>query len=124
MPVSKATQKVLVKIPGAKGNKTLTQLYRALPDLKLLMIVRNPVTRMISNIMHEYFNPGGIFEGQELPKIDDILLDLVPDFQEHKNFKGLFIFRLLLMVNLNIIQAVSTIISSTCQIINEYLTAF
>ena len=67
------------------------------------MIVRNPVTRMISHIMHEYFNPGGIFEGQDLPKIDDILLDLVPDLQAKKNFNGLFLFRLLLIVNLNII---------------------
>ena len=67
------------------------------------MIVRNPITRMISHIMHEYFNPGGMFEGQDLPKIDDILLDLVPDFQGHKNFNGFFLFRLLLIVNFNII---------------------
>ena len=88
MPVSKATQKVVVKIPGlnnrTKGSNALTELSQALPDLKLLMIVRNPVTRMISHIMHEYFNPGGIFEGQELPKIDDILLDHVPDTEGPK----------------------------------------
>ena len=98
MPVSKPSQKVVVKIPGlarTKGSKALTQLSQALPDLKLLMIVRNPITRMISHIMHEYFNPGGMFEGQELPKIDDILLDLVPDFKGHKSFNGLFVITLL-----------------------------
>ena len=98
MPFSNVGQKAVVKIPGlarTKGSKTLTQLFQALPHLKLLMIVRNPITRMISHIMHEYFNPGGIFEGQELPKIDDILLDLVPDFQGHKSFNGLFLSTLL-----------------------------
>ena len=75
MPLSKASQKVVVKIPGlarTKGRKTLTQVSKALPDLKLLIVVRNPITRMISHIMHKYFNPGGMFEGHELPKIDDI----------------------------------------------------
>ena len=98
MPESQPSQKVIVKIPGlvrTKDRKTLTQFHQALPDLKLLMIVRNPITRMISHIMHEYFNPGGIFEGQGLPRIDDILLDLVPDLQEHKNFHGLFVISLL-----------------------------
>ena len=102
MPVSKVGQKAVVKIPGlvrTKGSKILTQVFQALPDLKLLMIVRNPVTRMISHITHEYFNPGGIFEGQELPKIDDILLDLVPDFQRHNNFNGLSLSTLLSLVN-------------------------
>ena len=101
MPVTKAYQKVVVKIPGltqrTKGSKTLTKIYQALPDLKLLMIVRNPVTRMISHIMHEYFNPGGIFEGQDMPEIDDILLDLVPNFQGHKNFNGWSLFTLLFL---------------------------
>ena len=102
--VSKATQKVVVKMPGlTKSSKTLTQVYQALPDLKLLMIVRNPITRMISQIMHEYFNPGGIFEGQDMPNIDDILLNLVPDFQGSMDFNGLFSFRILFIVNLNII---------------------
>ena len=45
---------------------------------------------MISHIMHEYFNPGGMFEGQELPKIDDILLGLVPDTDGPKDFNGGF----------------------------------
>jgi hypothetical protein len=97
MPESKPSQKVVVKIPGlarTKDRKTLTQFHQALPDLKLLMIVRNPITRMISHIMHEYFNPGGMFEGQELPKIDDILLDLVPDTEGPQVFNGWFLSKL------------------------------
>ena len=97
MPESKPSQKVAVKIPGlvrTKDRKTLTLFHQSLPDLKLLMIVRNPITRMISHIMHEYFNPGGMFEGQELPNIDDILLDLAPDTEGPKVFNGWFLFKL------------------------------
>ena len=77
MPLSMAHQKVVVKMPGLTlktNNKTLVKMYSAMPDLKLLMIVRNPITRILSHIMHEYFNPGGLFEGQELPNIDDLIL--------------------------------------------------
>ena len=72
MPVSKPSQKVVVKIPGlarTKGRKTLTQVSKALPDLKLLIVVRNPITRMISHIMHKYFNPGGCLRVMSCPRL-------------------------------------------------------
>ena len=93
MPEANPKQMVVVKIPGLtkrKNSNTITQLYQALPDLKLLLIVRNPITRIVSHIMHEYFNPGGMFFGQELPDIDDIIMERVQDIKGTKDFNGLF----------------------------------
>ena len=31
--------------------------------------------------MHEYVNPGGLFEGQEMPDINDIIMGRVPNLE-------------------------------------------
>ena len=93
MPLAQQHQKIIVKIPGLakKGdNGTLLQLHTSLPGLKLLMIVRNPITRILSHIMHEFFNPGGMFEGQELPDIDDLIMGHIR-MQGPGNFSGIYL---------------------------------
>ena len=94
MPLAKQEQKIIVKIPGlakTANNRTLLQLHKALPGLKLLIIVRNPITRILSHIMHEFFNPGGMFEGQELPDIDDLIMGRIPNMPGPKNFSGIYL---------------------------------
>ena len=93
MPAAKPNQMVVVKIPGlfqSKKSTAVTRLYQSLPNIKLLLIVRNPITRIVSHIMHEFFNPGGMFSGHAMPDIDDLIMGRVPDVDGPKNFNGLF----------------------------------
>ena len=93
MPTAKPNQREVLKMPGLTkpgDSKTLPQLYQALPGLKLLLIVKNPIKRIISHIMHEYVNPGGLFAGQEMPDINDIVMDRVPSLEGPTDFDGLF----------------------------------
>ena len=97
MPPAKPNQKVVVKFPGlfkSKNSTTVTQMYQSLPDLKLLLIVRNPIIRIVSHFMHEFFNPGGMFSGHEMPDIDDFIMGRITDVHGPKNFNGLLTVKL------------------------------
>ena len=58
MPLSYPDQQVITKSPGVlqfPGNITSLQMLKDdIPDIKLLFIVKNPVQRIIGDIIHEY----------------------------------------------------------------------
>lgn len=58
MPISYPHQLIITKTPGIlqfPGNDTyLRRLREDIPDIKLLFIVKNPIQRMIGDIVHEY----------------------------------------------------------------------
>ena len=58
MPLSYPDQLVITKTPGLlqhPGNITYLQMLRDdIPDIKLLFIVKNPIQRIISDIIHEF----------------------------------------------------------------------
>ena len=44
--------------------------------------------------MHEFFNPGGMFSGHEMPDIDDFIMGRITDVHGPKNFNGLLTVKL------------------------------
>ena len=95
MPEAAENEKVVVKV--LVHAELVTSLYEALPDMKLLLVVKNPITRIVSHIVHEYVNPGGVFQGKPMPLIDDIIMGRiqlsVPEIGEHQFLPHLgFIF--------------------------------
>ena len=81
LPPSAPDQTVIVKAPGILNitpNKTLVEkylkrLHTSIPDIKLLLVVKNPIDRMVSHIVHEYAR-NGEYDGQTMPDIDDIIM--------------------------------------------------
>ena len=95
MPEADETEKVVVKV--LVKAEFVSSLYEALPDMKLLLVVKNPITRIVSHIVHEFMNPGGVFQGTTMPLIDDIIMGRVqlsvPEKGEPQLFSHLqFIF--------------------------------
>ena len=88
MPEARTDQLVAVKIFDISQKTSLMKLYTALPDLKLLLVVKNPIDRIVSHILHEYHNPGGLFHGLEMPDINEIIYGAVPDPDVEKPFEG------------------------------------
>ena len=91
MPLSYPDQQVITKSPGVlhfPGKITSLQMLKDdIPDIKLLFIVKNPVQRIIGDIIHEYIEGyyrslqlhmigkhGLSFRGQEMPPLDDIIM--------------------------------------------------
>ena len=76
MPLARPDQIVVCKTPGMidiPGNTTfLERLREAIPDIKLLMVVKNPIDRIVGDVMHEYAD--GAHKGEAMPPIDDIIL--------------------------------------------------
>lgn len=58
MPLSYPGQQAITKTPGLlqfPGNTTFLQMLRDdIPNIKLLFVVKNPVQRIIGDIIHEY----------------------------------------------------------------------
>ena len=58
MPLSYPGQQVITKSPGVlqfPGNTTFLRMLRDdIPDIKLLFVVKDPVQRIIGDIIHEY----------------------------------------------------------------------
>ena len=58
MPLSYPDQQVITKVPGVlqfPGNITFLRMLRDdIPDIKLLFVVKDPVQRIIGDIIHEY----------------------------------------------------------------------
>ena len=79
MPYAKPDQTVLVKAPGmypprSPGNTTsLKRIYDVIPDVKLLLVLRNPIDRVVSDILHEYM--AGRLKGKHMPDINDIIMN-------------------------------------------------
>ena len=75
MPEADNSEKVVVKV--LVKAELVSYLHEALPDMKLLLVVKNPITRIVSHIVHEFVNPGGVFQGKAMPAIDDIIMGRV-----------------------------------------------
>ena len=93
MPKADEKENVIVKV--LVKAEFVSSLYEALPDMKLLLVVKNPITRIVSHIVHEFVNPGGRFQGTIMPLIDDIIMGRVqlsvpeigePQFLSHLRF--------------------------------------
>ena len=58
MPLAYPDQLVITKTPGLvdipHNTPFLTLLHRDKPDIKLLFVVKNPIERIIGDIVHEY----------------------------------------------------------------------
>ena len=70
-----------------------------LPDVRLLMVVRNPIDRVVSHVLHMFKNEGTPFTGHDMPLIDDIIFDYVTkgqslinigDLLELSKFSGIY----------------------------------
>ena len=77
MPLAKPYQKVIVKpmeIINLKANTTnLDRLHRAFPDIQLLLVVRNPVSRLVSQIVHFYTLARDM---DSIPDLDKMLMNV------------------------------------------------
>jgi hypothetical protein len=77
MPAARQDQLVLVKSPtvfqSSNISLTLQRHVDLLPDVKVILVVKNPIDRVVSDILHTYDN--GIQAGQKMPDINDIIMD-------------------------------------------------
>ena len=85
MPLAKPDQKVIVKSAGIlkPGNTTyLERLHKSFPDIQLLLVVRNPVSRLVSDIAHE-----SQMNRWSTPDLDKMLMN-VDGYVEKQGLKG------------------------------------
>lgn len=77
MPAARKDQLVLAKSPtvfqSSNISLTLQRHVDLLPDVKVILVVKNPIDRVVSDILHTYDN--GIQAGQKMPDINDIIMD-------------------------------------------------
>ena len=82
MPIATLDQIVIVKAPGVT-NKTptpattlvyLNRLYQAIPDVKILLVVKNPIDRLVLQIVQEYVQYGGNHYKEKMPDVNDIIM--------------------------------------------------
>ena len=89
LPPSAPDQTVIVKASGILNitpNKNLVEKYlkrlkTSIPDIKLLLVVQNPIDRMVSHIVHEYAR-NGEYDGQAMPDIDYIITGRIDHLNE------------------------------------------
>ena len=75
MPDAEPDQTVIVKAPGVLRNPAaLKRIFEAIPDVKMLLVVRNPIDRVVSDIIHEY--AVGSQKDEEMPDINNIIVSL------------------------------------------------
>ena len=75
MPDAEADQTVIVKAPGILCNPaSLKGIFDVIPDVKMLLVVRSPIYRVVSDIMHEYLV--GTIKDNEMQDINDIIISL------------------------------------------------
>ena len=82
MPLAAPDQMAIVKAPGIlteKENNTGTRMHlerlkQVIPDVKILMVVKNPIDRLVSHIVHEFAQGGGHQGGKIMPDVDDIIM--------------------------------------------------
>lgn len=82
MPHASSEQKVVVKAPGMFNRlgigdtKYLQRLNKSFPNVKLLMVVRNPIDRLVSDIAHTYsVKNTEIINTESLPDLDKLLIN-------------------------------------------------
>ena len=58
-------------------------MKESIPDVKLLLVVKNPINRIVSEIVHQYVDRGGLLREEELPEhLDDLILNYKNKFQD------------------------------------------
>ena len=67
-------------------DKILQRLKSTIPNIKLLLVVRNPVKRIVSNIVHEFKD--GKLKNLKMPNIDDLILQRSETGVVHPNISG------------------------------------
>ena len=72
MPLAKPNQTVIVKGRGVLSSISMNRIRETIPDVKLLLVVRNPIDRVVSDIVHEYTS--GELKGKPMPNVDDIIM--------------------------------------------------
>ena len=87
MPLARPDQLVLVKSPfvfqSPNISLTLQRHVDTLPDVKVILVVKNPIDRVVSDILHNYAN--GLQKGQKMPDINDIIMDRAGYIQAYKD---------------------------------------
>ena len=89
MPMANSDQIVIVKAPGVINETpnpatTLTylnRLYQAIPDVKVLLVVKNPIDRLVSHIVHEYVQWGGIHQKEKMPDVNDFIMGRIGEIE-------------------------------------------
>jgi hypothetical protein len=72
MPDADPNQTILVKAPGILCNPaSLKRIFDVIPDVKMLLVVRSPIDRVVSDIMHKY--SVGTIKDNEMQNINDII---------------------------------------------------
>ena len=82
MPIATTDQIVLVKAPGVINETPtpattlayLNRLYQAIPDVKILLVVKNPIDRLVSHIVHECVQYGCNHHKERMPDVNDIIM--------------------------------------------------
>jgi len=83
MPEAEPHELIITKSPGLidEDNLGLERLKQSIPDVKLLLVVKNPLSRFVSQILHHYVNIGGELKDREMPdNLDDLILDYQNEF--------------------------------------------
>ena len=58
-------------------------MKESIPDVKLLLVVKNPINRIVSEIVHQYVDRGGLLRDEKLPEhLDDLILNYKNKFQD------------------------------------------
>ena len=87
MPVARPHQIVLAKSPfifqSPNISITLQRHVETLPDVKVILVVRNPIDRIVSDILQLY--SVGIQARYNMPDINDILMDRVGYMKAYLN---------------------------------------
>ena len=89
MPLAEPYQKVVVKPKGIinlKRNTTnLERLHNAFPDIQVLLVMRNPVSRLVSHIVHNYSEERA---KNKMPDLDKMLMN-VDGYREKQGLSGM-----------------------------------
>ena len=64
----------------------LKRLHNAIPEVKVLLIVKNPIDRVVSDILHEY--SAAQHKDETMPEVDDIIMGRAGQIQQ-KGVSGL-----------------------------------
>ena len=90
MPYVDNSQEVAVATPGILDNpndtRYLARLRDAIPDIKVLLIVKNPIDRVVSDILHEY--SVAQHRDEVMPDLDDLIMGRAGQI-EHSGISGL-----------------------------------
>ena len=82
MPIANSDQIVVVKAPGVINETPnpaiallyLNRLYQGIPAVQVLLVIKNPIGRLVSHIVHEYVQYGGNHHKEKMTDVNDIIM--------------------------------------------------